>query len=554
MTRSILCALFLFAWPAAVPGQAPPDGAPAVMADVRAAPKTGSNQYVRVNPPRGGRYELRDATMLDLVRIAYGFDQDKILGGPSWLEMNRYEVTLQVPAGATADTANAALQSVLADRFRLVTHKEDKPLPTWTLAAGKKILMKEANGEGDTGCHVRAESENAPTPPGGGRLMMMGPDGKVTVIAFGPGRLVEYNCHNMTMEAFAAGMRGMIGSSVGTTPVLDRTGLKGAWNFDLKYSLNFNMMAGANDEHIAFPDAVEKQLGLKMEQRPNPTPVIVVDRVEEKPTPNPPGVAEALPPLKLPAEFEVADIKPTSPGQTFGRLQNQPGGRYIATNMPISSLIFNALQPQSNDQVVGMPSWANSENFDVNAKAAVDPGMNLDYETTAPLLLALLKERFGLQYHTEERPLSAYTLTAGKPKLKKADPASRTHCIRANGPAGSPPGTTVMTCQNVTMAQFAEQLRGAGPGMNVPPLDATGLEGSWDFTLTWNPRIGMNFGPGRGADAPPGAGETPAASDPSGGLTIVEAVDKELGLKLEMQKRPMPVYVIDHVEQKPTDN
>jgi len=46
----------------------------------------------------------------------------------------------------------------------------------------------------------------------------------------------------------------------------------------------------------------------------------------------------------------------------------------------------------------------------------------------------------------------------------------------------------------------------------------------------------------------------PEASEPSGGFTIFEAVEKQLGLKLEMQKRPMPVIVIDHIEQKPTDN
>jgi uncharacterized protein (TIGR03435 family) len=46
----------------------------------------------------------------------------------------------------------------------------------------------------------------------------------------------------------------------------------------------------------------------------------------------------------------------------------------------------------------------------------------------------------------------------------------------------------------------------------------------------------------------------PSASDPSGAYTVLEAVEKQLGLKLAMQKRPMPVIVIDHLEQKPTDN
>jgi uncharacterized protein (TIGR03435 family) len=211
------------------------------------------------------------------------------------------------------------------------------------------------------------------------------------------------------------------------------------------------------------------------------------------------------------------------------------------------------LMAPSNDQIVGMPAWADSVRYDITAKAAVEPGMNLDPETTSPLLIAMLKDRFGLKYHTEERPLSAYSLVSSKPKMKKADPASRTSCKRANATGGAA-GSVTMTCQNATMAYFAEQLRGAGQGLNVPPLNATGIEGGWDFILTWNQRAGMNFGPVRTGDGAPPAGDTPTASDPSGGLSIFEAIDKQLGLKLETQKRSMPVFVIDHLEQKPTDN
>jgi uncharacterized protein (TIGR03435 family) len=63
---------------------------------------------------------------------------------------------------------------------------------------------------------------------------------------------------------------------------------------------------------------------------------------------------------------------------------------------------------------------------------------------------------------------------------------------------------------------------------------------------------------GRGGDAgaagTPGGAPIPTAADPSGGFTIFEAVEKELGLKLETRKRTLPVYVIDHMEPKPTEN
>jgi uncharacterized protein (TIGR03435 family) len=84
-------------------------------------------------------------------------------------------------------------------------------------------------------------------------------------------------------------------------------------------------------------------------------------------------------------------------------------------------------------------------------------------------------------------------------------------------------------------------------------VDATGLEGGWDFTLSFS-GAGQLQGGGKGGDGPPGAASDPGASDPSGGLSLMDAVQKQLGLKLETQKRPTPVVVIDHVEQKPTDN
>jgi uncharacterized protein (TIGR03435 family) len=104
-----------------------------------------------------------------------------------------------------------------------------------------------------------------------------------------------------------------------------------------------------------------------------------------------------------------------------------------------------------------------------------------------------------------------------------------------------------MSCQNMTMEQFGDQIRRALPGPGSPVVDSTGLEGGWDFAFTF-------VYPRGGAGDPAQQGAAPAASDPDGGMTIIEALEKQLGLKLETQKRPMTVTVIDHVEQTPTDN
>jgi uncharacterized protein (TIGR03435 family) len=526
------------------------------IADVHVSAKT-RNPFARPSPARGGRYELKTATMVDLIRSAYGFDADKILGGPNWLEMDRFDVIAKEPADTTPDTRKLMLQSLLADRFNLKFHKDTKPLPTYALIAGKKPLLKPADGTEEAGCKVDTGSNV----PAEGRITLMTSrdGGGTTTINLAPGGLMHYTCRNMTMAAFVRELRSMIGVDLGTNPVVEGTGLKGAYNFDLRFTLTFMGPMGANGaERITMFDAVEKQLGLKLEQRPVPTPVLVVDSVNRQPSENPHGVAEALPPIPAPTEFEVADVKPSDPGGRGGRFQTQPGGRLVVQNMALSFLIMRAFDSNNNDEIVGMPKWSN-DRYDVTAKAPStgESAPSLAQDALAPMIRALLVDRFKMTYHTEQKPVSAYTLVAVKPKMKKADPNSRTYCKNTNAPPNAPPGSQVITCQNATMAQFAERLQNAAPGLNWPIEDATEIEGGWDFTLTYS-RSPMIFnGPvgGRGGgDAGPAGATIPTAADPSGGLTLFEAVEKELGLKLETRKRTLPVYVIDHLEQKPTEN
>jgi len=106
----------------------------------------------------------------------------------------------------------------------------------------------------------------------------------------------------------------------------------------------------------------------------------------------------------------------------------------------------------------------------------------------------------------------------------------------------------------MTMTQFAEDLtRIAGGYIKEPVIDATGITGAFDFTLNFTGAGRLTGAGGRGGDAA-AAGATPTASDPSGGLSLFDAVQKQLGLKLELKKRPFPVLVIDSVNEKPSDD
>lgn len=158
--------------------------------------------------------------------------------------------------------------------------------------------------------------------------------------------------------------------------------------------------------------------------------------------------------------------------------------------------------------------------------------------------------------HTEERPMTTYALVAVKPKMKKADPKERANCTNETAPAGSPPGSESLVCKDVTMDQFADALQGAAQNLNWPIANLTELDGGYDFTLTFSrfPQMAM-AGPGRGGrDGAPADSLMPTASDPVNSVSIFEAFEKQLGLKLTPRQQNMPVTVIDHLEQKPTEN
>ncbi len=282
--------------------------------------------------------------------------------------------------------------------------------------------------------------------------------------------------------------------------------------------------------------------------------MLVVDSVNRTPSANAPDLAQAMPPIPPATEFDVASVKPSDPGSSNGGFQVQPGGRLNLRGYPMRMLLMYAfMDPLSrrSPQITGTPKWADSARFDIVAKTPPDTAP-LDIMSMGAPLQALLKDRFKLVYHLDQQPGTGYNLQAAKPKMKTADPAARTSCKRATAPAGSPGGSLMMTCQNITMAQFADWLSSNGIGLSGPVSDATGLNGAWDFSFTYT--YAMPTALARGVETAPPGGDLPAAAEPTAGYTIFEAMEKQLGLKLETTKKPQPVVVIDHLEEKPTED
>jgi uncharacterized protein (TIGR03435 family) len=518
---------------------APIDPRPAFeAADVHLSPHRLS-PFMEVGVLRGDRYVLRQATMADLIANAYGVDPSYVQGGPIWLESDRFDVIAKVPSSTPPATLEVMLRSLLQDRFKLVIHNGTKPMPAFVLTTGKGALkMRQTKASGDSECK---EQDRRPAP--------------------GSDPAIAFSCHQTTMETFAQNLQLWAGDSL-TDPVVDSTGLKGAWDFDIEWTPKM-LLPKACANGVSIFDAVVNQLGLRLEQQMAPRPVLIVDSVEQTPTANLPGLVKILPP-QPPPQFDVATIKPAKAGAEFNA--GISGDQVDVQNAPLRFLISFAWDLDENDQeaLAGAPKWVDTDRFDISAKALSDApgnsavkGPRFDLEDMRLMLRALLADRFKLQAHMEGRPVWAYTLLAVNPKLRKANPLSRTRCQEGPGPDGKDPRIAnpvldqLVSCQNMTMAQIAEELQSISNGYIFRPvLDATQVKGSWDFTLSFS-SVAVTRGGGGGGGVP-SAGA--AASDPNGALTLFDAVSKQLGLKLEKQRRPEPVLVIDHIEERPTEN
>lgn len=237
---------------------------------------------------------------------------------------------------------------------------------------------------------------------------------------------------------------------------------------------------------------------------------------------------------KPPAEFEVASVKPNATGGHNIRIQIEPGGRFVAENLTVRMLIQQAFGIR-DFQIVGAPGWVNSEHYDIHAKAE---GVT-KVEQLKPPLQALLADRFHFQFHRDTKELPMYALVVAKngPKLQEHAGESGD-----NGPGMFRMGRGMINAQGVQMSLFVNQLANQ-IGRSV--VDKTGLTGRYDIKLEWTPDENQTM-------APRDSG-TEATPVDSSGPSLFTALQQQLGLKLESQKGPVEIVVIDRIE-KPTEN
>jgi len=511
-----------------------------VIADVHTSPFT-SYPFMHGNSIQGDRYFLTQATMVDLIATAYGVDAANVHGGPTWLERDRYDIRAKVPPKTTPDDIKLMLRSLLADRFHLVVRTGTAPMPTYILSAGPgKPTMTESDDSGAGSCVPLPPPQNAPP---------------------GAPSYITVSCKSLTMAAFAETLHEFAGGYL-DQPVVDETNLAGAWDFTFKWT-GRDRLEKQGADGISIFAAVEKQLGLRLELKTVPRPVFEVASVDETPTPNAPNLAQALPELPA-APFEVTVIKPSAPDERgYGRIT---GDQIETRAIPLIFLITFGwdLNPNDKESIANAPQWLDSTKFDILAKAGANvrvdkfsSGNLINYEDLRSMVRAMIAERFQMKWHMEDRPVTAYTLVAVKPRLKPTlDPTERTRCKEGPGPDGKDPRTAnpvlnrLITCQNMTLAQIGDELEHvAGGYIYNPVVDDTGIKGSYDFTLSFSSADKILPTTGGAAN-----GSDPKNSDPNGAVSVFDAINRQLGLKLEKTKRPYPVLVIDHIDETPTAN
>ena len=247
--------------------------------------------------------------------------------------------------------------------------------------------------------------------------------------------------------------------------------------------------------------------------------------------------------------FDVASVRRATPGETGGRVQFLPGGRFVGENVSFDFLLqqvygaaaFQIVMDQKWRAVVG------NSRYQIEGRAA-DPSASP--EQLKEMAKALLAERFNLKLRTEMREIPVYALSAGNGGVKGARPA--------DGKGG---GVASMLRdwirgQGVTTERLAQTLTGF---VDRPVVNRTKIDQVLDFNLTWTPTDAAAAGADAGPSdpgCPPGFREMAAKLGQRADMTcpsIFTAVEEQLGLKLDAQTAPFEVLVIESV-QPPTEN
>ncbi len=247
----------IFMTAAASVAQTPGGGPSFDVASVKPSPRVPGQDRINISLGSAfhGTVTLANVTLSECIRYAYSLSSEDQISGPDWMRDRELRVDITAKAAPTTPVDQLLLmtQRLLAERFQMTLHREPRPVAHGELTVARKGLKESASQE-----------------PGGSVYRSSGV----------PGHMAYDHVQTRTLAVLL--------SRLLKQPVLDRTGLTGYYDIDLRW-IPDGVDAAANPEPNAAPDiyaALERQLGLKMERKKSAIEVLVVDRAERVPIGN----------------------------------------------------------------------------------------------------------------------------------------------------------------------------------------------------------------------------------------------------------------------------
>jgi uncharacterized protein (TIGR03435 family) len=248
------------------------------VASVKKNPTGGARVSIETPP---GRFQATNTPLRFLIRWSHRIAEPRILDGPDWIGVDRFDVTASAPAeGWTGERTRQMVRTLLADRFGLITHTEMREMRIYTLTVAKP---------GAFGPHLRPAAVDCSAPDTPSR---MAADGKVAC-----GLLVSQAAGSASLRGGGQLMADFV-RSLGEyvdRPLVDRTGLTARYDLELQFTADRSALVGAPppgglsatvDSDIApLPTALLEQLGLRLTAEQGRVEVLVIDRVSQ-PTEN----------------------------------------------------------------------------------------------------------------------------------------------------------------------------------------------------------------------------------------------------------------------------
>jgi uncharacterized protein (TIGR03435 family) len=255
--------------------------------------------FIRIGGPPGGRFTMTNVPLREMMRIAYGLQPFQITGGPSWMDSERYDVVAQPPAGTPPAAPFGSnepgpmqlmLQSLLAERFHLKAHRENRDMPIYALVLARSDGKLGPKLEPATVDCAALRGRGRPGGAGGPAALPPPPEpGKPPQCGMMMG-IANIAGGGMPIAQLANGLSTRLGRIVS-----DRTGLKGDYQFTVEFTPD-QMPQGPGGPPGGGPPlvngapvdmngpsiftALQEQLGLKLESTRGPVDVLVIDSIE----------------------------------------------------------------------------------------------------------------------------------------------------------------------------------------------------------------------------------------------------------------------------------